>query len=189
VRLLPGAVRFASWLGIAGAICTSVLSPSSASGQQDATNIRAAYVFNILKYIHWPAGQTEIKIAVLGDGKVASAFFQVINGKNIAGREIRVFRRASETEIASSDVVYFPGQSQEDSGPLLDRLSHGGNHAVLTVGETEQFLRDGGMITLSRSLDHIQLEINADTIRENRVKLGSRLLNIAILKHYRKSRK
>jgi len=75
------------------------------------------------------------------------------------------------------------------SGPLLDRLSHGGNHAVLTVGETEQFLRDGGMITLSRSLDHIQLEINADTIRENRVKLGSRLLNIAILKHYRKSRK
>ena len=196
-----GKVRSASWLPIAAAICVIVFSPSPASAQQDATNIRAAYLFNILKYVNWPAGQKQIKVAVLGNGRVASAFFQAINGQSIAGREICIFQRASDAELDSSDVLYFPQQSPVDTRTILNRISHPGSHPVLTIGETEQFLRGGGMISLSRSLDHIQLEIfasiikvhqleiNADSIGENRVKLSSGLLNIAILKHFQESSK
>lgn len=39
---------------ISAGISIEVLSPFRVLCQQDAVNVRAAYLFNILKYVNWP---------------------------------------------------------------------------------------------------------------------------------------
>ena len=172
----------------AAIIIQLVVSPR-ATCQQDAADIRAAYLFNILKYVNWPSSQAQIKIALIADERISSVFFNVTNGKTIAGKEVRVLKNASEAEIDSADVIYVQQVSETNSHRVLERLARRENSAVLTIGETEQFLKQGGMLSLPRSLDQIQLEVNLDATQSSSLKLSSGLLNIAVLRRFGRSSK
>jgi hypothetical protein len=52
---------------------------------------------------------------------------------------------------------------------------------VLTVGETEGFARDGGMIALVNSGDHIQIEVNLEAAQGAGIRISSRVLNLATI--------
>ncbi len=61
---------------------------------------------------------------------------------------------------------------------LLQKLQPKG---VLTVSDAESFTAQGGMIGLVTAGDHIQLEVNLDAVQAARLKISSRLLNVAVL--------
>lgn len=174
----------ARMLLIAVAVIIQFILSTRAMCQQDAASIRAAYLFNILKYVNWPSSQTEIRVALIADERTSSVFFNVTNQKTIAGKEIRVFKSPSDAEIDSADVIYVQQGSPANSHRVLERLARRENRAVLTIGETEQFLKEGGMISLSRSLDQIQLEVNLDETQGSPLRLSSGLLNIAVLRRF-----
>jgi len=52
---------------------------------------------------------------------------------------------------------------------------------ILTIGETETFPDDGGMIALVRVADQIQMQLNPEAAERGGVKLDSQLLNMAMI--------
>lgn len=174
---------------ISAAISIEVLSPFPVLCQQDAVNVRAAYLFNILKYVNWPQDQSEIKVTVLADDRTSSVLIQVVNGKKIGGRDIRVLKHSSNVDLDSADVLYVRQGFEVSFRPAVDRLLRRQNHPILTIGETEQFLSYGGMFSLLRSIDRIQLEANADAIEATSLKISSGLLNIATIRRFERSSK
>jgi hypothetical protein len=50
---------------------------------------------------------------------------------------------------------------------------------VLTVGETDNFLSDGGMIRFHFEADKIRFDINLDEAESSHLKISSRLLLLA----------
>ena len=51
----------------------------------------------------------------------------------------------------------------------------------MTIGDTEEFCREGGMIRLFREKNNIRFEINNITASKSNLQLSSKLLEIATM--------
>jgi hypothetical protein len=51
----------------------------------------------------------------------------------------------------------------------------------LTVGESEDFIRDGGMVGLVRDADQIQIQVNLEATQAAGLRISSRLLSLAVV--------
>lgn len=146
--------------------------------QQDERAVRAAFVFNLTKYVSWPGKRDRLVIGVIGPGSIGPVLKQVLDGKVSDGRRISVVMHTPESELNECDVLYV---TDVPSGALRSILNRANNRALLTVGDSEQFVRTGGMVGLVRSGDQIEIEVNLPALRSRQLNMSSRLLNIAVL--------
>jgi hypothetical protein len=146
--------------------------------QQDERAVRAAFVFNLTKYVTWPQPRQRLVIGVVGQGSMGPILKQVLEGKASDGRQITVWMNPTDAELRECDVLYVAELSVNRVRSILDRVTTG---AVLTVGESDQFAHAGGMVALVRSGDQIEIEVNLDALRSRRLEMSSRLLNLAVL--------
>ena len=173
----------APWLrarSVAALALLILLCSTSSQPQQDERAVRAAYVYNLTKYVTWPKNGNELEICVAGGGSIGSSLERVMQGKVSDGRRILVSQRPLEQEIQRCDIIYFNATTTASVQHMLDRLT---GHPVLTVGESESFMRAGGMVGLLRSGDQIQIQVNLDQVRAGELQMSSRLLDLAVVVH------
>jgi len=152
----------------------SGLSPA----QQDERAVRAAFVFNLTKYVVWPSARDRLVVGVIGPENIGPVLKQVLDGKTSDGRPISVIIHTPEAELGDCDVLYVAGLAPAAIRTVLNRVS---GRAVLTVGDSDQFVRAGGMVALVRSGDEIEIEVNLPALRSRRLDMSSRLLKLAVL--------
>lgn len=157
------------WLGLAA---------PSLTAQQDERAVRAAYLFNLTRYVSWPGGRKQIVIGVAGNDNRGAELKSLLENKISDGRQIVVLLHPGESEIRSCDVLYVPAGAQTNWQALAGHIA---GHPILTVGETSQFSRRGGMVGLIRSGDQIQIEVNLEVVRASGLNISSHLLNLAVL--------
>src|SRR5690242_14723521 len=58
--------------------------------QQDERAVRAAYVFNLTKYVTWPKPKNRLTICATGAGSMGPVLKQVLEDKLVDGRKIVV---------------------------------------------------------------------------------------------------
>jgi hypothetical protein len=80
--------------------------------------------------------------------------------------------------LAKCEIVYFGDGSPEDIRKTLAKV---GSRAVLTLGETDAFPRDGGMIGLVKDDDRIEIVVNLQTTQRSGVKISSHVLSLATI--------
>jgi len=146
--------------------------------QQDERAVRAAFVFNLTKYVSWPVTRDRLVIGVVGPEQIGSMLKQVLDGKVSDGRRITVIMHSPDAELSECDVLYVSGVPLPTVRSVLNRAA---NRAVLTVGDSEQFVRTGGMVGLVRSGDQMEIEVNLPALRGRQLDMSSRLLKLAVL--------
>jgi len=144
-------------------------------------HVKAAFLVSFPKYVDWPAEafaetNSPIVIAVLGESKVAEEIQKLIAGKSVNGREIILKRLASSEEPGACHILFISAAEQQRSPNLLAKLK---NASILTVGESDDFLDNGGVINLARRDRKIALEVNLTAANKSRIKISSRLLGVA----------
>ncbi len=162
------------WLAGAG----SVSSSTGAAQMRDERAVRAAYVFNLIKYVEWPSQDRELTIGLAGDAATGEVMEKLLNGRASDGETVRVVRSPSDEELAKCRVLYI---ADGQAGEALRFLEKVRGRSILTVGETEAFARAGGMIGLVNSGDHIQIEVNLDAAQSAGIRISSRVLNLATI--------
>lgn len=158
----------------------AALFPHSLAAQQDERSVRAAFVYNLTKYVIWPAPAHELNICVFGGGATGPALKQVVEGKLSDGRPIHIRLEPSDAQLSHCDVVYWSDTATSRVRSVLDKTR---GTAILTVGEDERFVREGGMIGFVRAGDSIQIEVNLDSVKAGGLKISSRLLDLALIVH------
>jgi hypothetical protein len=148
--------------------------------QEDELSIRAAYLFNLTKYVDWPPSLKRIIVVVVGDDSTAAAIRQLLNNKVTDGRPVQVVVHPSDTDLRSCDVVYLDQSARSAAQSVREKLN---GMRCITVGDNDRFVREGGMVGLVRSGDQIQIFVNVDATQREGVVLSSRLLNLAVLVH------
>lgn len=147
--------------------------------QENEISIRAAYLFNMTKYVEWPPSKKRIIMVVVGDDSTGAAIRQLLNNRVTDGRPIQVVLHPSDTDLRSCDVIYFD-ESALSAAQTVHKLN---GTRCITVGNDDRFVREGGMIGLIRSDDQIQIFVNMDATQREGVVLSSRLLDLAVLVH------
>ena len=146
--------------------------------QQDERAVRAAYVFNLTKYVTWPDPRQKLNVGVIGESGMGSVLRSVLDSKSSDGRLITVAMGTGDTPPSDCDVLYVSGLAPAATKSVLDKTS---GKPVLTVGDSDRFVRNGGMIALVRSGDQMQIEVNLAALRSRHLDVSSRLLGIAVI--------
>ena len=172
------APRYSRWRVLACLAVVTLLLVNWLPAQQDERAVRAAFVFNLTKYVSWPTARNRLVVGIVGPEHIASGLKQVLDGKVSDGRRISVVMHTPESELSECDVLYV---TEVPLSTLKSILNRAANRALLTVGDNEQFVRTGGMVGLVRSGDQMEIEVNLAALRSRQLNMSSRLLNIAVL--------
>ena len=138
--------------------------------------VKAAFLYNFAKFVEWPSPpQTAIELCVVGEDPFGNVLEDTVRGKTINGRPL-VVRRMKPGENPRSCQIAFIGAADHESRAVLETL-RGAN--VLTVGDSPNFARDGGIINFILKDNKVYFEINVDAAEQAHLKISSKLLNLA----------
>ncbi len=143
--------------------------------------LKAAFLFNFAKFVVWPAtafhsADTPFQICVLGENPFGSALDEAVRGMEVAGRSFAI-RKISEARQAPDCHILFIGASERKrSRAVLEDIK---GFSILTVGEADDFLANGGMIRFKLKDAQLRFEIDADAAARQKLKISSKLLSLA----------
>lgn len=154
--------------------CAEASSPSE-------YQVKALFLFNFTKYVEWPSNafaqaEASIVIGVAGEDTIGEDLKLVIEDKRVNGRSLALKRVDDVNEAQTCHILFITASEAGRVSEILEALK---NLPVLTVGETEQFLQQGGMIAMVKKDNKIRLEINLNASRRAQVTISSRLLGVA----------
>ena len=147
--------------------------------------IKAAFLYNLAKFVEWPPVRDSgpILLGVVGRDAFGVTLEQILQGKNLDGRPLLIRHLARSEELKSCHIVLIAeaekGRLAEILGSLPDTSS------VLTVSEIEGFAQRGGMVYLVIENKKVRFEVNLSTVSRAGLKISARLLQLASVVHDR----
>jgi hypothetical protein len=161
-------------------ILSFVLFASASPAQSPTENqVKAAFLLNFTKFVDWPPGafadtSSPLTICIFGDDPFGNALDEIVQGETVNGRKIQT-RRLRDIPPPHTCQVAYLGSAFRDNARLLRGLGSG----VLTVGEGDAFVRDGGIIGFVVENRKVRFDVNRIAAESADLKLSSRLLSVA----------
>jgi len=155
-------------------------------GQISEYTVKAAYLFNFVKFVQWPASTFDsetspIIIGVLGDDPFGDDLDSTIKGRIVNGHSIQFKRFGAFDEVQASQLkkchILFIAYSEKDN--IKEILKAIGGSNVLTVSEIDKFTLLGGMILFDQEGQRITLAINVEAAQKAKLTISSKLLQVA----------
>lgn len=167
-RLAPALCLLAALLWSGG--------PAAAQGLPAEQSVRAALVFNFLKFTEFPAegvaNAQRIRLCIaVGDPRQAEAL-TALSGRRLGSRELVVVRLGEHDE--DCQVLYVDLRQRwllAEEQRLLRR--------TLTISAYPGFARDGGMIEIALQEDGARFDINLAEGRRAGLRFAPQLLRLA----------
>ncbi|MBW2498785.1 MAG: YfiR family protein [Deltaproteobacteria bacterium] len=146
-------------------------------------DIKAAYLYNLPQFIEWPDDAVDsrfLTLCIVGHDPFGPVL-DFLAGKQAEGRPLRVRRLESGAEPAGCPVVFVSASEAGRMAPLLRSLY---GAAVLTVGETDDFTRLGGVVRFFVGEERVHLEINITAAQSAGLSISAKLLSLASVVRY-----
>lgn len=165
------------------AACLVGVCTSAAQAQEEGSReypIKAAFVYNFLKYIDFPAGAVgnTLTIAIVGTDPSDGAF-DALNGKVVDGKTLVVRHLGDHYDFAGVNVVFVPNSEREHLREIIANAHPG----LLTVGESPGFAQQGGVINFIPAANRVRFQINPDAAAKEELRVSSQLLRLADIVH------
>lgn len=143
----------------------------------DEQHLKAAFVFRFPQFVTWPpvstSGRNTLEICVAGSA-TAGALRDLTSGESLNGRQFVVRENPAEQSLQSCHVLMVAGRQQ--SRAMMARAA---TLPILTVGDSETFLDDGGIIQLKLVDRRVRFEISMPAASRAGITLSSQLLRLA----------
>jgi hypothetical protein len=140
--------------------------------------VKAAYIYNFTKLIDWNEDVVtggQLVVGIVGEDRFGAAL-SVIDGETVGPLRL-VVRRFDDIETTSPcHVLFVSGSLARQQRGLLNALRGRG---ILTIGETDDFIRAGGVINFVKVRDKVHFEINLSAARQAGLEISSHLLRLA----------
>lgn len=190
--------RIGCSIAVAIVILGCLLVPAYAdtqSGQYKEYEVKAAFIYNFLKFVDWPEEKMEnsdkqIIIGIIGENPFGSAA-NVFKNKKVEDREVvlkyfesfediknmsKEDRAAKEESLKNCHLLFICQSERKQVREITDLVS---KSSVLTVGDMDGFTKSGGIINLFIEDNKIRFNINLTVADKNGLKVRSQLLRLA----------
>lgn len=151
----------------------------AADGDHDrAAQLKAAYLFNFVKFVQWPDARPEdtVTVCFIGRTRVQRALADSSEGKKAGGRTLAVRGIEPSQGTEGCSMLYIDAEAARSASKLPVPESA---VPVLTVSDSKGFARAGGMIELFSDSNRLHFSINVDTARRAGLNVSSSLLQLA----------
>lgn len=161
--------------------------PACADGPSRESMVKAAFVFNFTQFVDWPSdafanSNAPFVIGVVGQpDRLEGAMERAMADKTAQGHRIVVRHFSDASAVGPCQCLYLPAATSAETSAALQRLH---DTAVLAVGETDQFMDDGGGIELFVDDDgHMRFKLDPDVLKANRLRVSAKLMKLATIIH------
>jgi hypothetical protein len=148
--------------------------------------IKAAFIFNFMKFTEWPEHRMQdpnepMFIFVVGDYPECKTFKDIrkkdINNRPVQVKIFKSFDKIKDPNILKSCHVLLICETEKKNAKKILKIIN--QNGVLTIGEFGGFLESGGMINFTMHDKKIRFEVNLQATRDSGLKLRSKLLKLA----------
>ena len=157
--------------------------PQTDYAQQPPTEyqVKAAYLFNFLKFVEWPDDPSadlhgKWVIGIVGENPFGDELTQAVSGKVVQGRSLQVRRFTSTEDLRACHILFISASERKRLPSIFSAL---GSSSVLTVADMENFNASGGMIQFVMEDGSVRFAVNVSTTTRARLKVSSKLLSLA----------
>ena len=142
--------------------------------------VKAAYLFNFINFTEWPAAALEgatgpFQICLVGGDPFGPAIDEAMRGETVHGHPLTVRRLRVDDPLGECRVVFVPASVAAPAAVLRSVR----NAPILTVGESEDFWRAGGMLRFEMQETHVRFDANGRAAEWAGLKLSARLMQVA----------
>ncbi len=160
-----------------------VLTAPEARAQQSPSEyqVKAAYLFNFLKFVEWP-GQSPGDapgpwlICVVGSNPFGNDLAQIVSGKSAQGHELQVKDSLLPADLHACHILFISASEKNRLPTLLAALKGSG---TLTVADMDNFTESGGMVQFVEEDGRVRFVINVGATSGAGLKVSSKLLSLA----------
>lgn len=147
----------------------------------DEYQVKAAFLFNFAKFVEWPAtafksADEPIRICVFGQDPFGSSLEDVVRGKAVGSRTLVVREVSTALAACKCHMLFLSASEQKRLRSLLGDLKE---CSVLTVGETDEFAANGGVVGFKLKDARVRFEIDRDAAERAKLRISSKLLSLA----------
>jgi len=179
-----GQTWISGWIfGLLGFVLliSGVSQSARAQSTPDEYQVKAAFLFHFAQFLGWPAdalnaADPSLSLCIFDDEPRRKELQSTIEGKPIGARVIHVRLISQPQEIQGCNILFLSRDEARRQSPILKSLR---GIPVLTVGETSEFLSDGGMIRFHIEEGKIRFDINLAAAESSHLQISSRLLLLA----------
>jgi hypothetical protein len=178
-----GGREFQGWLSLrllaaAALFCEQALAGSPVAPVSIEYEVKAAFLLNFTKFIEWPPSafaspEAPLLICIAGDDPFGHAIDQIVEGETVNGHSIAVERIRTDQQ-KTCQVLYSGNNRNIAATPVM-----AAGPGVLTVGEGDEFVRQGGIIGFVIENRHVRFDVNVKAAVNAGLKVSSKLLSVA----------
>ena len=154
-----------------------VLSAAAALHAQEVSleyQLKAAYLFNFVKFVEWPsaAGPGPLVICVAGRNPFGGALAETVRGEYVNDRILAT--RVISMPEPGCHVVFLP-----HGVAAMAYLRAARDSPTLTVGESPEFIAEGGIVNFIAEQGKIRFQISPVAAERADLRISSHLLRLA----------
>ncbi len=143
--------------------------------------VKAAYLFNFLKFVEWPDDPEanphgKWVIGFIGDTPIGDELSQLVVGKNVLGRDLQVKKFQAADNPRGCNILFISESEKKHLMPILAEVR---GSSVLTVADMDNFIGSGGMIQFVVEDERVRVAIDVGATSRARLKVSSKLLSLA----------
>ncbi|MEO8597723.1 MAG: YfiR family protein [Candidatus Solibacter sp.] len=167
-------------LGLLAGLVAQLALPRALKAATESTDpedeLKAATVLAFLQNAKWldaESGGPFLTVGVVGRPAISAALHRAIEGKTVNGRVVRILDLTLPADPRCCQLLYVATDHKLD---IRRALTGTAAAHVLTIGEANRFLEDGGAINLFLVDGHMAFEVSMAALDQCRVAIGSKLL-------------
>jgi hypothetical protein len=146
-----------------------------------AREIQAAFLVRFTTYVKWPEGtfvnqNSPVIIWIIGKDPFGSVIDNIARSFTANGRQIEIRRCAAPEELGDGNIAFL-SPSLAEKVDILAHIVVG--HSILLVGNSPQFLENGGMINFIHIGSKIRFDISKTNCDNAGLEMSSKLLKVA----------
>jgi hypothetical protein len=181
VASVDSLIRRASFLIVA---CWLFSNPPRALSLNEETveyPVKLGFLYNFTKFVEWPSDSyrapgSPLAICIVGDDPFSSVLEGELRTRTVGGHPVEVRELKSDDTLSVCHMVFVPVTEKNHAATIVSNLK---GSSTLTVGETEGFAEQGGMINLTVEENKVHFEVNPLAAERAGLKISSKLLSIA----------
>lgn len=143
--------------------------------------VKAVFIYNFIHFIDWPESTFDYPydpfvIGIVGGDPFGTYIDEAVKGERIKAHRIVVERYKGASDIKKCHILYINTQDPDETKKILNAAA---KKHILTVSDTPNFIRWGGMVRFFTEENRIRLEINNTLAKARELKISSKLLRVA----------
>lgn len=162
-------------------LVSGALKPARCQATAEEYQIKAAFLYHFAQFVEWPDStlngrDLSLNLCIFDGDPHLLELRNSIEGKSIGSRVFHVRPLSQAQEIQGCQILFLSRDEARRQSAMLKSLRC---LPVLTVGETSNFLAEGGMIRFHTEDNKIRFDINLGSADLSHLKISSRLLLLA----------